>query len=176
MATSAPDIDIKKWAVAILADGDDQGTEGRAAGLLKDMQAWANRPNNLAHGKWSAAGSGPVGLFVFGRGADRKGTLDEDLAEMVASHWPGPYKGAELYIDEQRRPDHPVSTKDSARLKAIMTVAGQLCFPGDPLSRVIARGRKERGLPPDVFDTALAKELAAFFQAVPWADPVGDST
>ena len=173
---SAPDFDLQKWAVAILVDGDDLGAERRAAGLLEEMKSWENRPKTLAHGVWSAASGGPVGLFAFGRGADRKGTLDEDLAEMVAKYWPEPYGGAEIYIDQQSKADYPVTKKKSARLKAVMNVAGQLYFPGDPLSRVIAQDPRGRGLPADVFDTALAKELAAFFQAVPWADPVGEST
>jgi len=164
----APDFVLKSWAVAILVDADDYGEKARAEKLLGEMDKWESGPKGLRHGTWSSAPFGPIGLFVFSRKEDGKGTLDDHLVEIFRQHSSGPIAGAESYIDQHRRDSHPVSKKPADRLKAIMTAAGQLKTPGHPLSVVISRSGD---LPASAFDTPLARELTTFLLSVPWSQP-----
>ena len=85
---------------------------------------------------------------------------------MAAGAWPQQDAKAELFIDDARRPDHKVSRSDAERLKAIITAAGQLNNPGDPMSIIIGRS----GIREEQFRTSnLSLQLALF----PDADSMG---
>lgn len=60
-----------------------------------------------------------------------------------------------------------MSSGESERLKAIITVAGQFNHPGDPMSIVIGRN----GIPVAAFQGApTSAELTEFLTRVPWRD------
>ena len=158
--------DVSEYAAAFLFDANGEGVTSTLAAFRSHYGDHFGDLSNLAHGKWVATNV-PVGCFVFHRSAaDETGTLEDHLAPMAASAWPQRYAGAEGFVDGNRNPGDKVSTRETERLKAIITVTGQFDNPGDPLSIVIGRN----GLPRAQFQaSALSAELADFLTGTPWS-------
>ena len=159
-------VDVSEYAVAFLFDAD---AIGRTATLEAFRDGYGEHFGGLSeprHSKWVATATCPVGVFVFHRTeADETGTLEDHLAPMVESDQPDRYAIARGFIDDNRKPGDEVSRNDAARLKAVITSAGQFKHPGKSLSTMIARG----GLPEDQFKTSpMSRALVDFLQGTPW--------
>ena len=95
------------------------------------------------------------------------GTIEDHLAPMVERAWPDRYTGAERFLEESRHDGDKVSSNEAERLKAIITVTGQLDHPRDPMSIIIGR----TGIPPAQFEeSAVSAELAEFLTRTPWRE------
>lgn len=165
-------VQIQSWAVAILMDADEVGVDGRAKQLVQELKDWSGGPEVLNDGAWTSTLEGPIGLFVFSRPADGKGTLDDHLADILRQDGSLPLAAAELFIDGNKSVDHTVSKKPADRLKAMMTAAGQFHLPGQPLSEVISRNGPLR---PAAFKTDFGKKLVDFLLAVSWSLPLAEA-
>ena len=167
--TEEPDgtFDVSEYAAVFLFDANGEGVTSTLGAFRDRYGEHFGNLSDLEHGKWVATTIVPVGCFVFHRSAtDGTGTLEDHLAPMAALAWPQRYAGAEGFIDGNRNAGDKVSKTEAARLKAIITVAGQFDTPGDPLSIVIGRN----GLPRAQFQaSALSAELADFLTGTPWS-------
>jgi hypothetical protein len=88
---------------------------------------------------------------------------------MFAGAIPDRWAAASEYITGQARQSDPVHRK---RIKAQITIAGQMARPGDPMSEMLRRPSKDRGelLPSAAFlEAGPARDLAKFLVGVPWA-------
>ena len=161
--------EVSEYAAAFLFDANGEGV----ASTLRDFgDRYASQFGDLssvAHASWLNATTIPVGCFVFHKSSqDPTGTLEQHLRPMAAGAWPEQDAKAELFIDDARRADHKVSTRDAERLKAIITAAGQLNNPGDPMSIIIGRS----GIPEEQFrNSNLSRQLAHFLTHIPWQVP-----
>ena len=162
--------DVSQYAAAFLFDANGEGVASTLAAFRDRYGAHFDDLSNLEHGKWVATNTVPVGCFVFHRSAqDQTGTLEDHLAPMVKSAWPGRYAAARHFIDDNRKGADEVSSSDAARLKAIVTAAGQFDLPGAPMTVVV--GDREKGLPRAQFDESrLSAELAGFLAGAPWGN------
>lgn len=163
---AAGTFDVPEYAAAFLFDADQEGVAATLTAFQNHYGGHFGDLARVAHGKWVATDTVPVGFFVFHRSAqDETGTLEDHLAPMVGSAWPVRYAGAQGFVDRYREPNNKVSSSAAERLKAIITAAGQFDHPGDPMSVIIDR----TGLPPAQFTgSPLSKELADFLTGTPW--------
>ena len=158
--------DVSEYAAAFLFDANGEGV----ASTLRDFgdlyTSQFGDLSSVAHASWLDETTIPVGCFVFHKSSqDPTGTLEQHLRPMAAGAWPQEDAKAELFIDDARRPDHKVSRSGAERLKAIITAAGQLNNPGDPMSIIIGRS----GIPEEQFRTSnLSLQLASFLTQIPW--------
>ena len=158
--------DVSDYAAAFLFDANGEGVtatldvfRNRYAGHFGDL-------SKLEHGRWVTETTVPVGCFVFHKSVeDPTGTIEDHLAPMVKGAWPVRFAEAERFVEDKRDDDDRVSSRESERLKAIITVTGQFNHPGDPMSIVIGR----TGIPAAAFEGApTSAELAEFLTRVPW--------
>ena len=165
--------DVSEYAAAFLFDANGEGVaatldvfRNRFAGHFGDL-------SDLEHGRWVAETTVPVGCFVFHKSAeDPTGTIEDHLAPMVRGAWPVRFAEAERFVEDKRDDGDKVSSRESERLKAVITVTGQFDHPGDPMSIVIGR----TGIPRAAFEGApTSAELTEFLTRVPWReDPDGE--
>ena len=162
--------DVSQYAAAFLFDANGKGVVSTVAALRDRYGAHFGDLSNLEHGKWVATNTVPVGCFVFHRSArDQTGTLEDHLAPMAESAWPERYAAARRFIDDNREDADKVSSSDAARLKAIITAAGQFDLPSAPMTVIV--GNQKKGLPRAQFDESrLSAELASFLAGAPWND------
>lgn len=169
MVDAAGNTDVTDLAFAFLYDADTEGRATREANFRKAYSQCFPNIAAVSHGLWDRGARGRVGLYVFHDPAHpaQAGTLEDHLAPLVESHWPARWKDAETYV-KAHEAGEPVSRKPAERLKATITLAGQPSFPGDPMSVVIDRHDKNRGLPATCFTGPASVELVTFLQSVPW--------
>lgn len=168
--------DVSRYAAAFLFDADDRGLEAALDGFRKSYGPHFGDLSGAGHGSWTNTDTVPVGCFVFHRSDDdQTGTLEDHLAPMAEAAWPVRYASATEFVDENRKPGRAVSGSRAERLKAIITTAGQLDHPGDPLSQVIGW----KGLPRAQYEhSRTSRSLVNFLMSVPWAsegDPVEEN-
>jgi hypothetical protein len=160
---------IQQIAHAFIYDADALGVDGRETKFLADHGAFFGLSSAVAHARWCSSDKGPVGLWVHHDSVkpDRSGTLEDVLAPMFADAIPERWGAASEYIASQAREEDPVHRK---RVKAQITIAGQMARPGDPMSEMLRRSSKDRGelLQPEVFKAGPARALADFLFGVPW--------
>jgi len=158
---------VTEYAIAFLFDAN-------SIGMVKTINCFRKRYTDdfgdlsrVDHGKWTTTEVSPVGCFVFHtESTDKTGTLDDHLASMAKTEWPGRYTKAHTFIDDNRKESDRVSRSGPRRLKAVITAAGQFRVPGAGLTQVIGCG----GLPKTVFEeSSLSRDLVAFLKATPWA-------
>ncbi len=158
--------DVSEYAAAFLFDANDGGVNGTIEAFRERYREHFGDLTALEQGKWIFTPTVPVGCFIFHKEGESTGTLEDHLAPMTESAWPDRYPKAQTFIDDNKAEDDAVFSKESERLKAIITVTGQFNHPGDPLSEIIGR----HGLPKEEFDQApLSKTLVAFLAATPWS-------
>ena len=160
--------DVSDYAAAFLFDANGEGVMETLAGFRRHYRSHFGDLSSLEHGEWIADTTIPVGCFVFHKGAhDQTGTIENHLVPMVERAWPDRYAEAERFVEDARTARDKVSSNEAERLKAIITVTGQLGHPGDPMSVIIGR----TGIPPAQFDESpMSAELAAFLTRTPWHD------
>lgn len=168
--------DVSRYAAAFLFDANGDGVEATLDGFRKSYGPHFGDLSGAGHGSWTNTDTVPVGGFVFHRSEDdQTGTLEDHLAPMAKAAWPVRYASATEFVDENRRPGHAVSGSRAERLKAIITAAGQLDHPGDPLSQVIGR----KGLPQAQYENSrTSRSLVDFLMGVPWTaegEPVAEN-
>ena len=158
--------DVSEYAAAFLFDANGEGVASTLRDFGDRYTSQFGDLSSVAHASWLDETTIPVGCFVFHKSfQDPTGTLEQHLRPMAAGAWPQQDAKAELFIDDARRPDHKVSRSDAERLKAIITAAGQLNNPGDPMSIIIGRS----GIPEEQFRTSnLSLQLASFLSQIPW--------
>ena len=158
--------DVSEYAAAFLFDANGEGVASTLRDFGDRYTSQFGDLSSVAHASWLDETTIPVGCFVFHKSfQDPTGTLEQHLRPMAAGAWPQQDAKAELFIDDARRPDHKVSRSDAERLKAIITAAGQLNNPGDPMSIIIGRS----GIPEEQFRTSnLSLQLASFLTQIPW--------
>ena len=158
--------EVSEYAAAFLVDADGEGLGTTLTTFRRQYSAYFEGLSSVKHGQWVSTSTVPVGCFVFHRSAQEEwGTLEDHLAPMAESAWPGRYPKARNFIDTNMEADDKVSSNDAERLKAIITTIGQFNHPGDPMSVVIGRG----GLPPEQFKASpLSGELVEFLMGTPW--------
>lgn len=170
----AGSFDVSEYAAAFLFDANGEGVAATLATFRDRYSAHFGDLAGLEHGAWVTTATVPVGCFVFHRSAqDQTGTLEDHLAPMVKSAWPQRFAGARHFIDGNRRDADAVSgstaARLAARLKAIITAAGQFGHPGAPMTDVV--GDRNKGLPSAQFEASrLSGELAGFLARAPWSD------
>lgn len=164
----AGSFDVSEYAAAFLFDANADGVATKLTAFRDRFGAHFGDLAGLAHRAWVATTTVPVGCFVFHRSEqDQTGTLDDHLAPMAEAAWPERYAGARQFVDGNRRDADAVSSNDAARLKAIITAAGQFSHPGAPMTAVVSDPNK--GLPRQQFDASrLSRDLADFLAGVPW--------
>ena len=158
--------EVSEYAAAFLFDANGEGVASTLRDFGDRYTSHFGDLSGVAHASWLDETTIPVGCFVFHKSfQDPTGTLEQHLRPMAAGAWPQQDAKAELFIDDARRPDHKVSRSDAERLKAIITAAGQLNNPGDPMSIIIGRS----GIPEEQFRTSnLSLQLASFLTQIPW--------
>ena len=165
---SEGEFDVTEHGAAFLFDAN---AEGVGATLEKFRKAYGTHFGGLVnaeHGRWTRTNSIPVGVYIFHKGAQETGTLEDHLEPMVKSECPKRYANALRFIDDNRKPDDAASRNDATRLKAIITAAGQFSHPGRPLATMIAHN----GLPNVQFEESAASQgLVEFLEATPWNAP-----
>ena len=165
---SEGEFDVTEHGAAFLFDAN---AEGVGATLEKFRKAYGTHFGGLVnaeHGRWTRTNSIPVGVYIFHKGAQETGTLEDHLEPMVKSEGPKRYANALRFIDDNRKPDDAASRNDATRLKAIITAAGQFSHPGRPLATMIAHN----GLPNVQFEESAASQgLVEFLEATPWNAP-----
>ena len=134
--------DVPRYAAAFLFDANRKGVATLAVFRDRYGEHFGDL-SNLEHSEWVTTNPVPVGCFVFHSAQDQTGTLEDHLAPMVESAWPGRYAAARHFIDDNREGADEVSSSDAARLKAIVTAAGQFDLPGAPNDG--RRGRSGKG-------------------------------
>ena len=161
--------EVSEYAAAFLFDANGEGVASTLRDFGDRYACQFGDLSSVAHASWLNATTIPVGCFVFHKSSqDPTGTLEQHLRPMAAGAWPEQDAKAELFIDDARRADHKVSTRDAERLKAIITAAGQLDNPGDPMSIIIGRS----GIPDEQFrNSNLSRQLAHFLTHIPWQVP-----
>lgn len=161
-------VDVSEYAAAFLFDANAEGSATRLTTFRQAYQGHFGTLADVEHARWLSCKTCRVGVFVVQRSAtDSTGTLEDHLAPLVSASWPDHYKSARAFIDDNKCDGDAVAKNDAARLKAIITSAGQFRHPGDPLSTVIARD----GIPATQFkQCGLSQDLVEFLQAVPWRD------
>lgn len=160
------DLDVSTHAVAFLFDANAAGLAATLDQFRRDYESHFGGLADVAHSGWIRTAKCPLGVFVIHRSdTDSTGTLEDHLAPMVESAWPDWYAGARGFIDGHRRGGDGASRNEAARLKAIITSAGQLEHPGTSLATVVDRD----GLPEAQYKASpLAQTLTAFLRTVPW--------
>lgn len=164
------DCDTRQVAHAFLFDADSIGVAGREREFVTQYEEFFGFAS-MMHAGWQPTIKGPVGLWVHHDIArpDRSGTLEDLLAPMFADAIPDRWGAADEYIGRHARDDDPVHRK---RIKAQITIAGQMARPGDPMSEMLRRPSKDRRelLPRAAFlEAGPARDLAQFLIDVPWA-------
>lgn len=161
-------VDVKEYAAAFLFDANSQGLQDTLSAFRDSYQQHFEDLSTADHAKWVSTTTCHAGVFVIHRSADdQTGTLEDHVAPMVASAWPRHHKAARAFVNNNRQADDAASRNNAARLKAIITAAGQFRNPGDPLTTVIGRN----GIPVVQFEQCkLSQDLVRFLQAVPWRD------
>ena len=158
--------DVSQYATAFVFDANDVGVADTLKEFRKRYSDHFEELVEMKHGEWTTADHKLVGCFVIcnGDGADT-GTLEDHLAPMAEAAWPERYSEARSFIDDNAKTGDAVCRSRAKRLKAVITVTGQLRQPGDPMSEIIGR----HGLPRQQFEESpLSKELAGFLMSVPW--------
>jgi hypothetical protein len=157
--------DVKEIAAAFLFDADAALAQREAtfaqeyAGLLQGGAA-------PTHGNWIKTPS-RVGLYVFHDPTQKKGTLEELLAPLVAQEWSARWQAAETYLTTYVAPGEPIAgNKPAELLKAKITVTGQFRTPGDPMTTILSD--RKWGLPAKHFTGPASQSLVTFLQGVPW--------
>ena len=158
--------DVSEYAAAFLFDANGEGVASTLSDFGARYTSEFGDLSSVVHASWLDATTVPVGCFVFHKSSqDPTGTLEQHLRSMAAGAWPDQDTKAEFFIDDARCPDHKVSRSDAERLKAIITAAGQLNNPGDPMSIIIGRS----GIPEEQFRKSnLSRQLASFLTEIPW--------
>ena len=159
--------DITEHAVAFLFDADDDGLSTTVAAFRRDYASYYGDLDGMEHAQWlrPKAVPVPVGLYVFHAEGKETGTLENNVAPMVATEWPERYDAARRFIDQNSIPGQEVLKNEARRLKAVITAAGQFDHPGGPLGTVLARG----GLPAERYrESSAANDLVSFLLATPW--------
>ena len=161
--------DVSEYAAAFLFDANGEGVASTLSDFGDRYACQFGDLSSVAHASWLNATTIPVGCFVFHKSSqDPTGTLEQHLRSMAAGAWPDQDAKAEFFIDDARRPDHKVSRSGAERLKAIITAAGQLNNPGDPMSIIIGHN----GIPDAQFlNSNLSGQLAHFLTHIPWQVP-----
>ena len=161
-------MDVSEYAAAFLFDANATGLSETLKGFRRDYDSYFEGLANVEQATWIRTAKCPVGAFIFHKSAtDETGTLEDHLVPMVESAWPDQYGSATDFIDGHKKPKHKVSQNEAARLKAIITSAGQFDHPGSTLSSIVARD----GIPDEQFkESQLSHALVDFFQAIPWSD------
>ncbi|MEZ4296701.1 MAG: DUF3226 domain-containing protein [Polyangiaceae bacterium] len=156
--------DIKEIASAFLFDADASlaQRELRFASEYEPLLQGAPAP---AHGTW-IQGPPRVGLYVFHDQTTQRGTLEELLAPLVAAEWNARWQAADAYLTSHAEADDPVTVKPAERLKAQITVTGQVRTPGDPMTTVLFHRRW--GLPGAHFNGPDSRSLVQFLRGAPW--------
>ena len=168
--------DVSRYAAAFLFDANSGGLQAALDGFRKSYGSHFGDLSRAGHGSWTNTETVPVGCFVFHRSEDdQTGTLEDHLAPMAEAAWPVRYASATKFVNENRNPSHAVSRSRAERLKAIITAAGQLDHPGDPLSQVIGW----KGLPQAQYENSrTSRSLVNFLMSIPWAnegEPVAEN-
>ena len=167
---AAGSFDVSEYAAAFLFDANADGVATKLTAFRDRFGAHFGDLAGLAHRAWVTTATVPVGCFVFHRSAQETGTIEDHLAPMAESAWPQRYAGARCFIDGNRRDADAVSGSAAARLKAIITAAGQFDHPGAPMTDVVRD--RNKGLPGAQFDASpLSRNLADFLAAAPWNRP-----
>lgn len=161
-------VKISGYATAFLFDANDEGLTATLATFRNGYEEHFGDLSTADHAVWVEAPTCHVGVFVIHKSpSDPTGTLEDHLAPLVATTWPGHFDAAKAFIDDGRQDDEAVSRSEAKRLKAIITSVGQFEHPGEPLSTLVNRD----GIPTAQFETCkLSKELVRFLQAVPWQE------
>lgn len=161
-------VDVTEYAAAFLFDANSQGLQDTLSAFRDSYQQHFGDLATAEHAQWLSTTTCHAGVFVVHRSpSDQTGTLEDHVAPMVASAWPRHHNAARAFVDDNRRDGDAASGNDSARLKAIITSAGQFRHPGRPLTTVIAHD----GIPAAQFaQCELSRDLVRFLQAVPWRD------
>lgn len=160
--------DVSQYAAAFLFDANRKGVASKLAAFRHRYGEHFGDLSNLEHGKWVMTNTVPAGCFVFHR-QDQTGTLEDHLAPIVKSAWPGRYAAARRFIDDNREDADEVSGSDAARLKAIITATGQFHLPGVSMTVVVSDRKK--GLPQAQFkESQPSAELAGFLAGAPWGN------
>jgi hypothetical protein len=159
--------DVKEVAAAFLFDADESLSQ-REAMFATEYASLLQGGAAPTHGKW-VKGSHRVGLYVFHRQTDKKGTLEELIAPLIEAEWQARWQGADAYLSTHAQAIDPVKMKRSEWLKAQINVAGQFLFPGDPMSVVISKPKgNKHGLPDTHFVGTESQSLVSFLQGVLW--------
>ena len=160
--------DVSEYAAAFLFDANGEGVTATLEGFRNRYGGFFGDLSMLEHGRWVTETTVPVGCFVFHKSAeDPTGTIEDHLAPMVKGAWPVRFSDAERFIEYKRNDRDKVSSSESKRLKAIITVTGQFNHPGAPMSIVIGRN----GIPVEAFEGApTSAELTEFLTQVPWRE------
>lgn len=159
---------VAEYAAAFLFDANAEGLSATLASFRDAYGAYFGDLINAEHGQWTDTLTIPVGVYVFHKGVQETGTLDDHLAPMVESAWPDRYADAQHFIDSSKKPEDQASRNEAKRLKAIITAAGQFDHPGRPLGTVIGR----HGLPKGQFqESTTSQAVVEFLEAVPWSAP-----
>ena len=165
---SEGEFDVTEHGAAFLFDANAEGVGATLEKFRKAYGTYFGGLVNTEHGQWTKTNSIPVGVYIFHKGAQETGTLEDHLEPMVKSAWPDRYANALRFIDDNRKSDDKASRNDATRLKAIITTAGQFRHPGNPLATMIARN----GLPDVQFEESAASQaLVEFLEATPWNAP-----
>ncbi|MFX1682509.1 hypothetical protein PV762_25095 [Mitsuaria sp. CC2] len=159
--------DIQSIAAAFFFDADAAVAQ-REAAFSQEFLPLLKGKTPLQHGGW-VKGNPHVGLFVFHDANSRSGTLEQLIAPMLEKEWNARWHAADALLKQHAQSADPVSTKQSERLKAQISITGQFLFPGDPMSVVISKPQGSRqGLPDLHFNGAISQSLVNFLQGVPW--------
>lgn len=161
-------VDVKEYAAAFLFDANSQGLQDTLSAFRDSYQQHFKDLSTADHAKWVSTTTCHAGVFVIHRSAaEQTGTLEDHVEPMVASAWPQHHKAARAFVDNNRQAGDAASRNNAARLKAVITAAGQFRHPGHPFATVIAHG----GIPAAQFaQCELSRDLVRFLQAVPWRD------
>lgn len=174
--------DIQKLAVAFVFDADtpEHFSQTTGDGLSHRLQWFKENFGSLegsvdaAHGKWQNASPFPWGLYVWHDVSTRNGTIENVLhPSLMAGEWARKLNDAESYLATHADPTASVRTKEADKLKAQITIAGQLFRPGSSLAQVIRRGdpTEPAAMPTEIFSLPAATALSKFLvDDCPWPD------
>ena len=157
---------VTEYAAAFLFDANASGVSKTLDNFRETYSTRFDSLENAAHGQWTKTKSVPVGVYIFHKNVQETGTLEDHLAPMAEAAWPNRYANAQHFIDKNKKLSKIDWCKNNAaRLKAIITVAGQFSRPGRPLVTVIA----QKGLPEGQFKQSRASQaLVRFLEDTPW--------
>lgn len=170
----AAEHEVTEHAVAFLFDANDVGLNATVSAFRSDYASYYGDLDGMEHAQWlrPKAVPVPVGLYVFHAEGKETGTLENNVAPMVATEWPERYDAASRFIDQNSIPGQEVLKNEARMLKAVITAAGQFDHPGRSLGAVLAR----KGLPVERYKaSSAANDLVSFLLATPWPSTGGTS-